>query len=299
MLMRSSMGELVFVGLGLFDEKDITLKGIEAVKAADVVFAEFYTSALRGTTVPTLQLLVGKPIKVLARNDLEQGAEVLDAARNGNVALLVPGDPMAATTHVQLRLRAHEAGIPTRIIHGPSIISAAAGILGLQSYKFGRTTTVPFTTEVFHPASPLDVIEENLRRGLHTLVLLDLKEGGEFLTAQEAIRNLLGLTKGRGRAAFSKNTLVCVLSQVGSDRPRISSGKAGDMATRDLGPPLHCIVVPGKLHFLEAEALVKLAGAPSSLVAEGPGPKAPAGHGSRTRPRGRTSGPRASRRARP
>src|SRR2546426_10721011 len=291
------MGELVFVGLGLFDEKDITLKGLDAARAADSVFAEFYTSSLRGTTLTTLELMVGKRITSLPRKDVEQGSEILDAARRGSVALLIPGDPMSATTHVALRLRAIEAGIETRIIHGPSIISAAAGVLGLQSYKFGRTTTVPFTTEAFHPASPLDVIEENLDRGLHTLVLLDLKESGEFLTAQEAIRNLLGLAKSRGRAPFSKNTLVCVLSQVGSDRPRISSGKAGDMATRGLGPPLHSIVVPGTLHFLEAEALVKLAGAPSSLAAGGRGPRDRAGRGSRTRPRDRRSGRSTSRRA--
>src|SRR5437867_3947759 len=121
MLMRSSMGELVFIGLGLFDEKDITVKGLEAAKVADFVFAEFYTSSLRGTTLETLRLMVGKPIRVLSRKDLEQGSEVLEAARHGTVALLVPGDPMAATTHVELRLRANEEGIRTRIVHGPSI----------------------------------------------------------------------------------------------------------------------------------------------------------------------------------
>jgi len=104
------MGELVFIGLGLFDEKDISVKGLEAARAADAVFAEFYTSSLRGTTVETLQLTVGKPIRVLSRMDVEQGTEVLEAARHGTAALLVPGDPMAATTHVDLRMRAHEAG---------------------------------------------------------------------------------------------------------------------------------------------------------------------------------------------
>jgi len=291
------MGELAFIGLGLFDEKDVTLKGLEVAKAADVVFAEFYTSALRGTTIPTLQLLVGKPIRVLTRHDLEQGSEVLEAARIGNVALLIPGDPMAATTHVELRLRAHDAGIPTRIVHGPSIISAAAGLLGLQSYKFGRATTVPFTSEAFRPGSPLDVIEENLERGLHTLILLDLKESGEFLTAREAIRYLLGLAKSKGSVAFSEDTLICVLGHAGSDQPRSFSGRAGDLVVRDLGSPLHCIVVPGKLHFLEAEALVKLAGAPSSLAAGGRGPRDRAGRGSRTRPRDRRSGRSTSRRA--
>ncbi len=259
------MGELAFVGLGLFDEKDITLKGLEAAREADVVFAEFYTSSLRGTTLETLQLLVGKPIRVLSRKDLEQGTEVIDAARRGPVVLLVPGDPMAATTHVELRLRARDAGIPVRIVHGPSIVSAAASLLGLQSYKFGRATTVPFADDRFRPASPLEVIAENRTRGLHTLVLLDLKEGGEYLDPREALRYLLDLAREQKSTAFGDDTLVCVLSQVGSPEPRILTGRAGGLITRDLGKPLHCIVVPGELHFLEKEALIKLAGAPTDL----------------------------------
>jgi diphthine synthase len=259
------MGELAFVGLGLFDEKDITLKGLEAARAADVVFVEFYTSALRGTTREALEHLIGKPITVLSRQDLEQGSQVIEAARHEAVALLVPGDPMTATTHVELRLRARQAGIPTRIVHGPSIVTAAAGLLGLQSYKFGRATTVPFAAAGFRPASPLDVISENRKRGLHTLVLLDLKEGGDFLTAQEALRYLLELSRERGTDALTEDTLACVLSQVGSDRPTVTAGRVRDLLSRDLGPPLHCIVVPGELHFMEREALIALAGAPADL----------------------------------
>ncbi|TLZ58287.1 MAG: diphthine synthase [Methanobacteriota archaeon] len=260
-----ALGDLVFIGLGLFDEKDITLKGLEIARAADAVFAEFYTSSLRGTTVETLRLMIGKPIRVLSRKDLEQGSEVIEAARHGTAALLVPGDPMSATTHIELRLRADDEGIRTRIVHGPSIVSAAAGLLGLQSYKFGRATTVPFADDKFRPASPLEVIEENRKRGLHTLVLLDLKEGGEFLTAPEAIRYLLELAKEKKSKAFTRDTLVCVLGQAGSDTPSILAGRAGDLAARDLGRPLHTIVIPGELHFMEKEALIKIAGAPKDL----------------------------------
>ena len=259
------MGELVFIGLGLFDEKDITLKGLEAARDADAVFAEFYTSSLRGTTVETLELLIRKPIRVLTRKELEQGTEILEAARDRRVALLVPGDPMAATTHVDLRLRAHTAGIPTRIVHGPSIVSAAAGLLGLQSYKFGRTTTVPFTTNEFRPTSPLEVIGENRERGLHTLVLLDLTEGGEFLDPREAMRYLLETARERGSDALTQETVVCIVSQVGSSDPKAISGRLHDLLRRDVGRPLHCIVVPGELHFMERDALIKLAGAPEDL----------------------------------
>jgi diphthine synthase len=37
---------LYIIGIGLCDEKDITLRGLEAVKSSDEVFLEAYTSIL-------------------------------------------------------------------------------------------------------------------------------------------------------------------------------------------------------------------------------------------------------------
>src|SRR5438128_1757424 len=156
------MGELVFIGLGLHDEKGITLRGLDEARSADVVFAELYTSGFAGGTVASVAQLVGKKIRVLSRNDVEDGRTILEAAAKQKVAFLVVGDPMAATTHVDLRLRAASAKIPTRIIHGVSILTAAAGALGLQVYQFGRTTTVPFPAPGFGPTSPLEANRQNV-----------------------------------------------------------------------------------------------------------------------------------------
>jgi len=109
------------------------------------------------------------------------------------------------------------------------------------------------------------VIDENRKRGLHTLVLLDLKEGGEFLTAGEAIRYLLDVANEKKSKAFTADTLVCAIGRAGSDAPRVVARRAGDLVAIDLGRPLHCLVVPGELHFMEKEALVKLAGDPKDL----------------------------------
>jgi diphthine synthase len=259
------MGELVFIGLGLHDEKGITLRGLEEARAADVVFAEFYTSALLGAKIDAVEALVQKPIRRLSREQVESGQEVLAAAKDGRVAFLVAGDPMVATTHVALRLRAAAAGIPTRIIHGVSILSAAAGDLGLQAYKFGRTTTVPFPSPSRPVTSPLEPILENLRAGLHTLVLLDLHEDGTFLDPKVALESLLTMAESKGVSEFGPESLVCVLSRVGAPEARIETGRVADLLRRDLGPPLHCLVVPGRLHFLEKDALVAFAGAPHDL----------------------------------
>jgi len=259
------VGELVFIGLGTYDAKDITVKGLEAARVADAVFAEFYTSRPGGSTPEEIERFLGRSIRAVRRSEVESGTEIIEAATHRRVALLVPGDPMAATTHVALRLRAHDAGIPTRIVHGPSIVTAAAGALGLQSYKFGRATTVPFPAAGFRPASPLDAILENRRRGLHTLVLLDVGEDGTVLSAAEALRYLLDLARERSETDFHEAALTCVVSRVGSASPAMFAGAAKELLDRDLGPPPQCIVVPGDLHFLEKEALIKFAGAPPAI----------------------------------
>ncbi len=259
------MGELVFIGLGLHDEKGITLRGLEEARAAEIVFVEFYTSALPGAQVGAVEALIGKAVRRLTREQVEKGTSILDAARDHRVALLVAGDPMVATTHVDLRLRAAAAGITTRVVHGVSILGAAAGALGLQAHKFGRTTTVPYPAPGFRPSSPLDVILENRRAGLHTLVLLDLREDGTFLDAKEALRSLLGIAEAKGTQEFGPATVVCVLSRVGAPEVRMSADRLDRLLAKDLGPPPQCLVVPGALHFLEKDALVVFADAPHDL----------------------------------
>ena len=259
------MGEHVFIGLGLHDEKGLTLRGLEEARSADVVYAELYTSALSGASLVAVEKLLGKEVRTLTRKDVEDGQEILKAAAIRKVAFLVPGDPMAATTHVDLRLRAAATKIPTRIVHGVSILTAAAGALGLQAYKFGRTTTVPFPAPGFSPTSPLEAVLENRRAGVHSLVLLDLREDGTFLEPRDAIASLLRMASDLQTPEFGPKTLACVLSQVGAPDVRAVAGPIAELTQRDLGPPPHCLVIPGTLHFLEKEALVAFAGAPQGL----------------------------------
>jgi len=257
---RPPMGELLFIGLGLHDERGISLRGLEEARSCDTVFAEFYTSALPGLAPDGFRRLLDKEIRVLTREEVESGEKILDAAARQRVALLVVGDPMAATTHVDLRLRAAAAGIPTRVIPGTSVLTAAAGAVGLQSHKFGRTTTIPFLTASFHPTSPAEVVVANLRAGLHTLVLLDVREEGGFLDPKVALRDLIATPLRSEAGELGPGTLVVVLSHVGSPGARFVTGRIRDLLDRDLGPPPHCLIVPGPLHFLEKEALAAFAG---------------------------------------
>ncbi|MFA5364410.1 MAG: diphthine synthase, partial [Candidatus Bathyarchaeia archaeon] len=106
------MNELVFVGLGLYDEKDISLRGLEELKEADTVFAEFYTSLMPGLSIQNLEKLIGKQVTVVSRRVLEEedGQQLFEAATRGKAVFLVQGDPMIATTHVDLRISAKKRG---------------------------------------------------------------------------------------------------------------------------------------------------------------------------------------------
>jgi len=261
-----SQGRLTFIGLGLYDEKDISLKGLEEIKKCDKVYAEFYTAKLTGTDLKKIEKKIKKNIEVLSREETEKGDKILESTMKENVVFLTCGDPMTATTHVDLRLRAIEKGIETKIIHGASIAAAVPGLLGLQNYKFGRTTTLAFPEKEYFPTSPYQIIKANKMMGLHTLVLLDIQADKErYMTANEGIDLLLKMEKKLCESIFTEDSIVCVVGRAGSPNPTVMANTIGFLKDKNFGPPLHTIVIPGNLHFMEVEALVKLAGLPGEL----------------------------------
>jgi len=254
---------LIFVGLGLYDEMDISLKGIEVIKKCDKVFAEFYTAKLFGTNIEKIEETVGKKIEVLSREKTEKGDIVLNSSKEEKVVFLTCGDSMTATTHVDLRLRAIDMGIYTEVIHGSSIVTAVPGLLGLQNYKFGRATTLAFPEKDYFPISPYEIIRDNKSMGLHSLVLLDIQvDKKKYMTANEGIDLLLKMEKKICEGLFTNNSIICVVARAGSSDVLVAADRISALKDREYGPPLHTIVIPGKLHFMELEALNKVAGLP-------------------------------------
>lgn len=254
----------MFIGLGLYDEKDISFKGVEEIKNCDKIYAEFYTAKLTGTDINRIEKIIGKSIEILLRDETEKGDKILESAKNKNVVLLTCGDPMTATTHVDLRLRAIKMGIKTKIIHGSSIVTAVPGLLGLQNYKFGRTTTLAYPEKDYFPTSPYNVIKENKEMGLHTLVLLDIQaDKDKYMTANEGLRFLLKMEENYRENIITEESVVCVVARAGSNEPITVADIVKNLLDRDFGPPLHTIVIPGKLHFMEIEALQVLAQLPA------------------------------------
>jgi diphthine synthase len=268
MLILKVMGlkELVFVGLGLHDEKGISLSGLEEAKTADYVFIELYTSLLPDFSMKRLEASVGKDVHVVSRRNLEEenGALVLKAAEKGKTVFLVPGDPFIATTHVTLRIEAAKRGIQTRIVHGASIISAIIGLSGLHNYKFGKTVTIPFPENFSE--TPYRVITQNKTLGLHTLCLLDLKvDEKRFLTIKEALAMLSQIEKKKKMQTITNETLAIGVARAGSNTPTLKADFVNELSKYDFGEPPMSLIFPGQLHFMEAEALIAFAGAPVKL----------------------------------
>lgn len=261
------MGELVFVGLGLSGLGGLSLEGFDFIKReAEAIFVELYTNILPNFSIEELRESLGlsKEVRLLRRRDLEDlsGKAVLDEARHRRVALLTPGDPLIATTHICLRLSAEKMGIRTRVIHAPSILSAAISACGLQCYKFGRTATVTKFSEV-----PYEVLKENLQRRLHTLLLLDIDvESGYAMSVREAFETLLSAEARRRENVLDRESLALVLARVGSPSSVVRADAVRELMRMDFGAPPYSIIIPGPLHFMEAEALVALAKAPADLV---------------------------------
>ncbi|MBI2576536.1 diphthine synthase [Candidatus Woesearchaeota archaeon] len=237
---------LTIIGLGLSDEKDITVRGLEAIKKADKVYLDRYTSQLANATITGLEKFYGKKVIPAGRNLVENEPEqtILKDAKSGDVAFLVVGDPMSATTHVDLRLRADKLKIPVRIISNTSILTAV-GVVGLDLYKYGRTSTIPFGHQNIN--SPYEVLQQNLKSNLHTLFLLDLDPpNNRFMAFNEGIQYLL-------ERRLPKKQLVIGCCQVGSEQQVLIAGEAEKLVKTSFNKFPQCLIVPAKMHFMEEE----------------------------------------------
>lgn len=232
---------LYLIGLGIWDETDLTLRAIEALKTCDKIYCELYTGSWKGD-LKAVEKAAGKKIHVLGREIVE--SDMIPAeARKKRIALLVPGDPLVATTHFQLIEDARKRKVRTSVIHSSSIYTAVAET-GLSIYKFGRTTTLAYPEKGFEPQSPYEVIMLNRKLGLHTLVLLDTKNKGM------TIRDALEILEKMDTNEVLKNKVI-VAADLGSAKPVIKYGHAKDLKTGDHGT----IIVPGILNYNEGEAL--------------------------------------------
>lgn len=249
---------LYVIGLGLGDERDITLRGLESVKKCTKLYLEYYTSVL-GIDNKKLSDFYGVPVILADRSMVESEAEqIYEPALTENIGLLVVGDPLCATTHTDIILRARNLGIQVEIIHNTSVMGAIASS-GLQLYRFGYTISIPFFEENWRPSSFYQRIHYNNLGGMHTCALLDIKvkepnyeamSKGKvqwmpprFMSINTAIEQLLEVEEKEGKGLSTPETRAVGMARLGQPTQLIVYGTLAELRRVDFGPPLHTLAL--------------------------------------------------------
>jgi len=245
---------LWFVGLGISGTRSIPIEVVKIIQEADFVYLEAFTSPISKQHEVEIKNMVNGSFKIAKRWLVEDGQEILNASKSSTVVLLSYGDPYVATTHIELRTRAKLENIKTNTIHSASAITSMIGEAGLQFYKVGKVVTI--MNEKKSTITPYTAIFKNLVQGLHTIILLEYNhDENYFLDPKNAISNLLDVEKEQKRNVLNDNTFAIIASRIGFDTQKIISGKFSNLLKVDFGEPPHSIIITGKLHFTESDAI--------------------------------------------
>lgn len=238
---------LYLIGLGL-GEKGISLEGLETVKKCDKVYLEGYTvdfPYLRGN----LGRILDVNIEVWGREKVET-EEIVEESRDKDVALLVYGSPLIATTHISLVRDASEKNVKYKVINSASVFDAVVES-GLQFYKFGKVASMPQWDEKknYRPDSFMEIVKDNKKIDAHSLILCDI--GLKF---SEALEQLKKASKNRGFSLDDKKLVVC--ESLGTEKEKFYYGEAEKLEklneNNEIKNPF-CLVIPGKFHHSEEE----------------------------------------------
>ncbi|MEX0862592.1 diphthine synthase [Nitrosopumilus sp.] len=245
---------LWFVGLGISGFKSIPSEALDVLSNADIVYLEQFTSPIGKSDLTKIKNATKGEFIPAKRWLVEDGKEILENAKKKKVVLLAYGDPYIATTHIELRTRAIEEKIKTISIHASSSLTSMIGECGLHFYKIGRIATI--MSEIKSMTTPYYVIYKNIIEGNHTVLLLEYNQDKDFfLDPKEALERLVETEKGQKREVINTSTYAIVASRIGFKDQKIISGKISSLLKIDFGKPPHTVIIPGRLHFTESDAL--------------------------------------------
>jgi len=248
---------LWFVGLGISGAKSIPHEALEVLSKADIVYLEQFTSPIGKSDLAKIKKMTNGEFKAAKRWLVEDGNEILKKAKRKKVVLLSYGDPYIATTHIELRTRAIQEKIKTYSIHASSSLTSMIGECGLQFYKVGKIATI--MSEMNSLTTPYYVIYKNIIEGNHTVLLLEYNQDKDFfLDPKVALLGLIETEKGQKRNVIDYSTYAIVASRIGFKDQSIISGKISSLKKVNFGKPPHTVIIPGRLHFTESDALKKL-----------------------------------------
>tara|TARA_B110000014_G_scaffold264280_1_gene264602 strand:+ start:11621 stop:12457 length:837 start_codon:yes stop_codon:yes gene_type:complete len=262
---------LWLIGIGPGDLGHMTERAKSIAKGCSKRYLEGYTAVLPKDQEDLLEAEVGTWERLM-RPSVEDPGSLLDEARDKPVALMVVGDPMQATTHIDLEARCMEQGVSFEVVPGMSATSLAVSLSGLQSYKFGRQVTLPYPYGQYLATSPLEMINANRNSGLHTLVLLDLDPTGMGfdlptpMSPEQAVSVLERMAKRaqesearEGIDADVREWEGILLSDIGTSSQRVSSGSLDELSAIE-GGYVHTIVIPSNMSDNEKDAFYRRKG---------------------------------------
>lgn len=233
---------LYIIGLGL-NVDGISTFGLECARKCKRVYLENYTVDFPYSTGELAQVIDKKIIP--ADREMVESLKLVDEAKKMDVALLVYGSPLTATTHITLIQEAKRLRIKYKIIYNASVLDAVAQT-GLQLYKFGKVASMPEWKKSYEPDSFMEIVKENMSIKAHSLILID--PGLEFKDA------FMQLEKALEKYNIKPKSLV-VCSALGTKHSKILYKFLEELREiEDIKHP-YCIIIPGKLHFMESEVL--------------------------------------------
>lgn len=231
------------IGTGMA-QKSISMEALEKLQTCDKVYLENYTVNFP-YNIKELEKSYGIKIEELNRNKVEDES-ILQEAKNSNVALLVYGDSLSATTHMQLVTEAKKQNIEYKILHNSSIMIAIAET-GLSLYKFGKTCSIPNWKEHTNkPTSFMNYIKDNLSIKAHTLILTDIS-----LEIFPAIEQLIKASQKENVPLPEK---IIAISSAGNKSQKIFYDNLENLKTREIPMPF-CLIIPSDMSYSELDAL--------------------------------------------
>ncbi len=235
---------LYLIGLGL-NADGISKFGLSIIKKCKRVYLENYTVDFP-YNIEELEHIIDKKV-IPADRALVESLEIVDESKKIDIALLIYGSPLTATTHISLIQEAQKSGIRYKIIYNASILDAIAET-GLQLYKFGKTASMPKWNKEknFTPDSFMEIVQNNNSIKAHSLILIDIE-----LEFQDAL-NQLNISAEKNDIKLSK---IIICSRLGTKDKKIIWDYPENLKEFEHIKKPYCIIIPSKLHFLEKEIL--------------------------------------------
>ena len=234
---------LYLIGTGM-NKNSLTTESLTTLEQADKIYLENYTVNFP-YKIEELEKIFNLKIQELNRTKVEDES-ILQEAKTKNIALLVYGDSLSATTHIQLILECKKQNIPYQILHNASILTTIAET-GLSLYKFGKTTSMPNWAEHTNkPTSFATYIKQNQSIGAHTLILTDIG-----LEIKPAINQLLESAKKEDLILPEK---IIAISHAGTPSQKIFYDTPENLSDNKIEMPF-CLIVSKDLSHTEKKAL--------------------------------------------